>query len=255
MPRPYAARSSTSSTSRAGARGVQPGEGLVEQQQAARPARARGRSARAGAGRPRGRRTGGRRRSRSPTAPSASRASRRSRAPRPAPPGQARDRPHQGDVERADRVVEARPLGLRDSAAQRARPRRSRSSGASSPMHARKSVVLPPPFGPSTPIRSPGAHGERRPPRGPAGRRRRPRRESPRPDDRPPSGQVVHRMPAIVQPRASAGKARAPSRRRWPPPSRGTSRPASRPARGCRRTGCGPPSPRSRGRSPGPAWG
>ena len=32
------------------------------------------------------------------------------------PPGQPREHPHQGDVQRADRVVEARALGLRDGA-------------------------------------------------------------------------------------------------------------------------------------------
>ena len=48
-----------------------------------------------------------------PMASSASRACARSRAARAPPPGQARDRAHDGDVERADREVQPRALGLR----------------------------------------------------------------------------------------------------------------------------------------------
>ena len=47
-----------------------------------------------------------------PTRPSAARAAARPPAPGPLPPRQARQRAHQRDVERADRVVEPRALGL-----------------------------------------------------------------------------------------------------------------------------------------------
>ena len=72
----------------------------------------------------------------------------------------ASQRAHQRDVERADREVEPRALGLRHDADARRRAASVPARGRSSPSSARKSVVLPPPLGPRTAMRSPGVRGE-----------------------------------------------------------------------------------------------
>ena len=115
---------------------------------------------------------------RRPTRSSASRRRLALAPARPPPPGQPRQRPHRRHVERRDRVVEPRALGLGHG---RRRSRATRSvpaSGGSSPSSARSSVVLPPPLGPSRASVCPRAGRSRRR-RSPA-RRRSPRR-APRP--------------------------------------------------------------------------
>ena len=96
---------------------------------------------------------------------------RRARAPRRAASRSARAtrrqagvrrvRAHQHDVERADREVEPRAIGLRHVGRQRPRARPSRAAPGSSPSSARNSVVLPPPLGPSTAAIVPGVERER----------------------------------------------------------------------------------------------
>ena len=85
---------------------------------------------------PNGRRRRGRRGRRAPSASRAARAL--ARAPGAATTGSARQRPHQRHVERGDRVVEARALGLRDVAAAARDARASRAAARSSPSRARK---------------------------------------------------------------------------------------------------------------------
>ena len=90
-------------------------------------------------------------------AASAARARSRSRAAEAPPPRRAGVGAHQRDVERAGREVRAAPG--RSAARRPARPCTStvpRCCG-SSPSSARNSVVLPPPLGPSTATRRPGA--------------------------------------------------------------------------------------------------
>ena len=180
IPRPSAASSPSSRSSSSRARLVDAGERLVEEQdRRVLDERAGDEHALALAAgelaelRARERRRG--RRGRARRARDA-----RLGAARPPPPGQARERPHQRDVERGDRVVEPRALGLRHVAEAACGADRAARPASSSPSSARKSVDLPPPFGPSTPIRSPGLelerdaleHGRRRRSR-PRARRRR----------------------------------------------------------------------------------
>ena len=157
-PRRRARRAAPQSVARSARRG----------RRTARRAAARGASctsaraiARAGAGRRRARRT-----SRPPGAPgrrasSAARARRALGAPRPPPPRQPRQRPHQRDVERADREVQARALGLRDDAAARAaatarpRPAQLAESARGTASSCRRR------WGRARATRSPGADRER----------------------------------------------------------------------------------------------
>ena len=148
-PRPSAASSSSSAVEPLGARRVEAGERLVEQQQPrVLHERARDQHALALAAGQLAERSSARGRAARPRS-SASSARRRSARPGRPPPRQPGQRPHQRDVERGDRVVEARALGLRHGG--RARPRLERPrERRSSPSSTRNSVVLPPPLGPST---------------------------------------------------------------------------------------------------------
>ena len=105
---------------------VEAGERLVQQQQVARPARARARPARAGAGRRTARRRSRVARSARPTAPSASSARRRSARPGRRHHGSRASVPISATSSALTGIVEARALGLRHraaAAADRDRPR------------------------------------------------------------------------------------------------------------------------------------
>ena len=98
-------------------------------------------------------------------------------------------------------------------------------AGASSPVRTRKSVVLPPPFGPRTPIRSPAAAVNETPGDGIAA-------------GRVAGGDAVEGEEGRVSSAASRRRPKpAPWRRRWRAPSRGRSRRGSPPGRACRRRG------------------
>ena len=142
-----------------GAGPVEAGERLVEQQHAGVLDERAGDQRRAGAGRRRARRRSPPRAARGRPARAPRAAASRSRAARAPPPGQARERAHRRHVERRDRVVEARALGLRHRRAARADAQLP-ASGRSSPSSARSSVVLPPPLGPSSASLSPAAQRE-----------------------------------------------------------------------------------------------
>ena len=155
-PRPSAASSSSSVLEALGARHVEPGERLVQQQQRRvldeRPRDEHALALAAGEVAERVARA----RSARPTRSSASRASARSARPGRRHHGSRETRAHQRHVERADREVEPRALGLRHER-RRARPagRACPRTSASSPVSTRNSVDLPPPLGPSTLTRSP----------------------------------------------------------------------------------------------------
>ena len=96
-------------------------------------------------------------------AASASSARERSLRPGRRHHGKRESEPMMRHVERGDRVVEPRALGLRhDAAAGRAARARPRAASAR-PAARGTSVDLPPPFGPSTPARSPGSMPNVRP--------------------------------------------------------------------------------------------